>query len=447
MQAEFKSSINDFLEQLPNHARLYQKPAACLAVFRLLPILARQYVMSMLFNPMPVALSDFDLWTKMSSKVYQSESFNKLVSMHIFQFDGQHIILNDEFRKQFITALTGGGNHNSFGVPCIDEDKHRVDLDFLDKYAKETWETILHFMVGTPEGKYPGEGVLSLLRRGGLMTGPKNQLRITHSGFQFLLQDINTQIWTLLLEYLKLSEDTHMDPIQVLHFLFMLGSLELGRDYSVDFLTDTQQIMLEDLREYGIVYQRKTTSKRFYPTRLATSLTTDAHSLEGAKNDNDADKGFIIVETNYRLYAYTSSPLQIAIIGLFANLRAKFSNLVVGVITRDSIRRALMNGIAAEQIITYLSTHAHPQMKANVPLLPPTLVDQIYLWELEKNRLKATPGILFRDFLTDMEFDQAVEYAKELGVLVWDSSIKRMFFITTAGAQPMIAFLKRKAVK
>lgn len=108
MQAEFKSSINDFLEQLPNHARLYQKPAACLAVFRLLPILARQYVMSMLFNPMPVALSDFDLWIKLSSKVYQSESFNKLVRMHIFQFDGQYITLNSEFRKQFITALTGG---------------------------------------------------------------------------------------------------------------------------------------------------------------------------------------------------------------------------------------------------------------------------------------------------------------------------------------------------
>lgn len=339
------------------------------------------------------------------------------------------------------------GNHNSFGVPCTDEDKHLVTVDFLDAYAKETWETILHFMVGTPEAKFPGEGVLSLLKRGGLMSGPKNQLRITRAGFQFLLQDINTQIWTLLLDYLKLSEDTHMDPVQVLHFLFMLGSLDLGRAYSVDFLTDTQQIMLEDLREYGLVYQRKITSKRFYPTRLATGLTTDYRSLHGKQSENDDDKGFIIVETNYRLYAYTNSPLQIAIIGLFANLRARFSNLVVGVITRDSIRRALMNGIAAEQIITYLTTHAHPQMRSNVPLLPPTLVDQIYLWELEKNRLRATPGILFRDFLTDSGFDQAVEYAKELGVLVWASSLKRMFFITTTGAQPMIAYLKRRAVK
>ena len=48
-----------------------------------------------------------------------------------------------------------------------------------------------------------------------------------------------------------------MDPVDVLHFLFMLGSLELGQDYSTSMLTDTQHIMLEDLRDYGIVFQRK----------------------------------------------------------------------------------------------------------------------------------------------------------------------------------------------
>jgi hypothetical protein len=82
-------------------------------------------------------------------------------------------------------------------------------------------------------------------------------MRITHSGFAFLLQDINAQIWTLLLQYLEHSSTLKMDPVDVLHFLFMLGSLELGQDYSTSILTDTQDIMLEDLRDYGIVFQRK----------------------------------------------------------------------------------------------------------------------------------------------------------------------------------------------
>jgi Transcription factor Tfb2 len=82
-------------------------------------------------------------------------------------------------------------------------------------------------------------------------------MRITHSGFAFLLQDINAQIWTLLLQYLEHSSTLKMDPVDVLHFLFMLGSLELGQDYSTSILTETQDIMLEDLRDYGIVFQRK----------------------------------------------------------------------------------------------------------------------------------------------------------------------------------------------
>ena len=82
-------------------------------------------------------------------------------------------------------------------------------------------------------------------------------MRITHSGFAFLLQDINAQIWTLLLQYLEHSTRRRMDPVDVLHFLFMLGSLELGQDYSTSMLTDTQQIMLEDLRDYRIIFQGK----------------------------------------------------------------------------------------------------------------------------------------------------------------------------------------------
>ena len=82
-------------------------------------------------------------------------------------------------------------------------------------------------------------------------------MRITNSGFAFLLQDINSQIWTLLLQYLEHSTAFNMDPVDVLHFLFMLGSLELGQDYSTSMLTDTQYVMLQDLRDYGIVFQRK----------------------------------------------------------------------------------------------------------------------------------------------------------------------------------------------
>lgn len=77
---------------------------------------------------------------------------------------------------------------------------------------------------------------------------------------------------------------------------------------------------------------------------------------------------------------------------LFIALKYCFPNLVVGAITRESITTALANGITANQIILYLQTHAHHQMRKVKPLLPPTVVDQIRLWELEKNCVRDQEG-------------------------------------------------------
>ncbi|RUS14798.1 GTF2H4 [Jimgerdemannia flammicorona] len=97
--------------------------------------------------------------------------------------------------------------------------------------------------------------------------------------------------------------------------------------------------MLEDLRDFGIVYQRKSIlhfcalshleqkgSRRYYPTRLATTLTSGTTALTGGgtalsigagnkraygsaagpgADDQENETGFVILETNYRLYAYT----------------------------------------------------------------------------------------------------------------------------------------------
>jgi transcription initiation factor TFIIH subunit 4 len=113
--------------------------------------------------------------------------------------------------------------------------------------------------------------------------------------------------------------------------------------------------MLEDLRDYGLVWQAQPNSRRFSPTRLATSLTSSAPPLPsaagtGTAGGGDADAGFIVLETNYRVYAYTDNPLQTAVLHLFVTLKARFPNLVVGQITRESVKRALVNGITAEQV-------------------------------------------------------------------------------------------------
>ena len=44
------------------------------------------------------------------------------------------------------------------------------------------------------------------------------------------------------------------------------------------------------------------------------------------------------------------NPLQTAVLNLFVSVKSRFPNLVVGAITRDSVRKALLSGITADQV-------------------------------------------------------------------------------------------------
>lgn len=423
---------------------------------RLIPPLGRQLISNLLwlsFNISEEEILNFINLDNEHSNQQLNKSLNVLFNLKIFlKFDESIIKLNENFKSNMKLGLIGQLDSLNLIPDSEPSEKDYMSIESLDLYATNQWEMILHYMVGssTNANNQPSKGVLFLLERSGLI-GSKirnGKHQITSKGFQFLLNDVQIQLWNLLLEYLNLAEIRQMDSIEVLSFFFLLGNLELGKDYKVDNLTNTQQAMLSDLRDYGLVYQRKSSSKRFYPTRLATTLTSSAPPLlptsgSSFQDSNDQNNGFIILETNYRLYAYTSNPLQISILNLFVSMKTRFPNLVIGVITRESIRSALSNGITAEQIIGYLTSHAHSQMYRNTPLLPVTVSDQIRLWELEKNRLKADEGVLYSDFRSQADYEILLNYAKNYDCVLWSNDSKRLFFITLEGNQVVREYVKR----
>ncbi|KIM85031.1 hypothetical protein PILCRDRAFT_817867 [Piloderma croceum F 1598] len=356
--------------------RLYQRPSSCLSIFRLLASLERQIVMNLLWLESSIAVATMAAWVHRDHKKLYDSALAILSRLHILPNSAVKLGLNSTFKSSLRQAITGGGTSGSFGVPSQKDDRSSwPDVKTLDGYALERWETILHYMVSSGTGQQPtkpSQDVLYLLQRSQLMTNVRGSaLQITSAGFQFLLHSPHAQLWDLLLEYLHMAEERRMDVVEVLSFLFMLSTMELGMEYSTENLSQTQQAMLVDLRDYGLVWQREPSSQRFSPTRLATTLTSSSPPLPTSTGTGAGAQvqGFIVLETNYRIYAYTDNPLQTAVLNLFVSLKYRFPNLVVGSITRESVKKALENGISAEQIISYLTTHAHPQMHKNVCLL------------------------------------------------------------------------------
>ncbi|OQD82691.1 hypothetical protein PENANT_c020G01003 [Penicillium antarcticum] len=454
--------------------KLYKQPSTALAIFRrMLPDLAKCFVMALLYLKDPLPTADLEIWVNTESKKQRDNALSILGRLHILSTTrtGDNVrayMVTDPFATSLRQALMGAEDSQSFGVFSRGPGETQTSIADLDEYARRQWEGVMGYMVGT--SAFGGQrdmvnlskGVKQLLQAGHLVEIRGSRVDITKDGFGFVLQDVNTQVWHILILYVQSAEAIGMDSVEVLSFLFLLSSLELGASYEKKHLTPNQLRTLTDLADFGIVYQEDPDAPCFYPTRLATTLTSDSSALSNpvtgsltgpAGQTGGSGSGFIIIETNYRLYAYTSSPLQISLISLFTNLKYRFPNLVTGKITRQSVRRAIEMGITADQVISYLLSHAHPQLRKHnaahgtsnakgvqASVLPPTVTDQIRLWQLERDRLRATAGFLFKDFTSLAEYSAPCQYAAEIGVLVWKSEKKRMFFVTRH--EQVAAFLR-----
>ncbi|KAK4186364.1 putative RNA polymerase II transcription factor B subunit 2 [Podospora australis] len=482
--------LSEYLEKLPGATfrKLYQQPSTAFAIFRrMLPHLAKIYVQALLYMPEPLSVKDLDVWVRPEGKTASNRAIGILRSLHIVSViqpskdKPQEIQLTNNFKKSLRLALEGGGSHSSFGVPSRLPVNPEIDIPFLDNWAGKIWQDILYYVVNSVPVRndsgggsgYSSQGgpraaVRELLLMGGLVRrGDGGGVQISEHGFNFLLQEANAQVWTLLLLWLEAADRskaaakggapvpaTSLDNVEMLSFLFMLASLELGRAYDTSALTDTRRNMLPALADFGLIYIDPRNREQYFPTRLATTLTSSSAALRSVsasldaatkKNPGDAgslvagagvpeENGGIIIETNYRIYAYTSSPLQIAILHLFARLIMRWPNMVSGRLTRESVREAIKDGITANQIISYLAAHAHPQLvraaaAKGTPVLPATVVDQIRLWQLESERMQPNAGFLFKDFDSVEEYAEMATYAQEIGVLVWKNDRKRHFFV------------------
>ena len=105
-------------------------------------------------------------------------------------------MLNGTFRANLRMALSGGGQPWTMSA-YLEHDPKGRDVSFLDQYANERWETVLHYMVASSQqGGISADAVRTLLQAGLMCPDQKqdNAPVITRSGFQFLLMERASQV-------------------------------------------------------------------------------------------------------------------------------------------------------------------------------------------------------------------------------------------------------------
>lgn len=245
---------------------------------------------------------------------------------------------------------------------------------------------------------------------------------------------------------------------ELVAFLFALSSTVPGRAYPVAALAPDARDFLPTLAQLGIVLLPGEADEPppprgleglFYPTPVGVSLVGSAAAAatggsgpDGGEADNPAAGApdgtasvarpaaeallsststgslAIVVENNYRVYAYTTSPFQMALLGLFVHIRYRLPNVAVGTLTRSRVTDALANGITAGQIIRFLNAHAHPRMRGG--RVPANVADQVALWAAEKERVRTVPAVLLGGFAGVAGWAAVAAFAADLGAKLWE---------------------------
>eukprot|EP00457_Paulinella_chromatophora_P005402 gb/GEZN01005419.1/.p1 GENE.gb/GEZN01005419.1/~~gb/GEZN01005419.1/.p1 ORF type:complete len:516 (+),score=82.08 gb/GEZN01005419.1/:180-1727(+) len=479
-------------------SKLYEETFTALTIYRSLPQLAKQYVMRALWMPpgQPVPRqSGLDSWVKLDPLVVPTEdhspaahstnravrvahhqSLRQLFELRIFTnrpiesrlqsskslqggvVDTQEVVLDPNFQACLRRALC-------YDVPKLQDDslgpdKNAPTLEQLRQEADKRWEQVLYFIVNESKTELfeVTEDVKQQLLQMKLLEHRVVKIRvngddesddddepaqqdvayfITPLGYKFLFKSQHAQVWDLILHYLEPQSLKRKNLLrhEVLQFLFKLSFMRVGQDYSKEdhALTPSQQEVVRNLASFGLIYVRAQKGRRFYPTHLALNLSSTT-----APQATLHHKGFIIVETSFKLYAFTTSRLQLALLKMFCHVTYELPNMIAGIMTKATIRRAFKKNISAEEIINYLEQHAHPQCRAadGSPAIEPTVKDQIRLWESERHRLISNKNTFMCDQFSPTQFVEIKKwFSKYPDELVWTDSINRILVLTAKGKE------------
>ncbi|KAH7858822.1 hypothetical protein Vadar_028416 [Vaccinium darrowii] len=425
--------------------KLYDNAFICEAILRSLPPLAKKYVLQMLYIDVPISAKLLQEWVLADGVSKHNVAVDRLVQLRVFietvdRKKESTYRLNPKFQINLQKHIVHGGVLPREPMPSTITVR-LPSLEDLEAYAAEQWECFLLHLISSAQAERTtnfSSSMMKIFQRGLLSQRDKEAPKLTESGFQFLLMDTNAQLWYIIREYITNSEERGVDTADLISFLLELSFHVTGEAYNMNTLTDIQRNVIKDLADLGLVkLQQGRKESWFIPTKLATNLSISLSDLSSRK------QGFVVVETNFRVYAYSSSKLHCEILRLFSRVEYQLPNLIVAAITKESLYNAFENGIMAEQIISFLQQNAHPRVAERIPSVPENVTDQIRLWESDTNRVEMTPAHLFDEFPSRDVFEAACDFAREYGGVLWEDSKKMRLVVKAEILGQMREFLRR----
>ena len=432
-------------------------PHVAMAAMQSLPPLAQMYCMRLAMHDGAVARQTVDGWpTEGPRAPAHVAAIAALERLHVLapETDRVRVALADGVRKHIRNEFAGGAaaldwSDDDHEVPSTSGKRKRDSAadppprpsrKELAAVVRDRWEGVLLLLASDGSGgdgsaKHAEvEATRELLIDAGLVDAETGVC--SPEGLRFLLCPPRKQLWRLLGRLLR--EQSGEDVANALALLARLSAIEPGRLYRASSLGHGERSMLPRVALLGLVWSAQ--GKWFCATSLARELVSgglgdDADDDGGGDNTAGASgapsvdagsagavphDGYILVESNFRVYSYYRSALEEMLVHLFCQPEVKLPNLFVSIITRESVTRALDYGASANLILSFLTTNAHPRTRLrHGPAVPECVSDAIRLWEAERQRVTSERGYLYSQFDSLVAYERFREHARGIGGLLW----------------------------
>lgn len=346
---------------------LYKEEAVCLFAFRILPNLCQQIISRIINIDEELSNKDNKCTDIFQEPLKESKHYIRILYQIKILTQFEKLVLNSDFKRNIKKIFTSGLTPMNMVfkpkrkdyVSCL-----KTGIKSLQKYLKSIF-ALDQYPIQISENDH-----LIFLQGVKFLRKDSTVYKLTSNAINFLLSPKQLQVRNIIGRYItnyqnKIgnTQEAKMNVVTFICSLFKICTLEIGAvfyelppDYPNDFYDH-----LKYLRNFGVIRAKKDNQNnktKYYVTPLIKCLFEDMNNdIEQHENSQ-----FLIVETNFKIYAYTKNEFEINVLEFLFEIEYSFPEFIVGYITRSSIRQVLKKGVSSHVILQYISMHAHPKV-------------------------------------------------------------------------------------
>lgn len=391
-------SLPAFISALKNHRALFEEPIFAISLLRLLDEETSKFVFELIRASLHIS--------NIKSIPNAKEIINNLLSLNLIQKSGNNVLLDSNFRKSLFLSFAGFDLNKKF-KRALPEDSKAIEntKESVNQLSESKFRSILEIIVSNSKTNLFGVKEIlyfcELIDQEGV---------ITNKGFEFLLKNKKEQLWFLAVNSISFfAKDSLEESKFLLDLLEIVMKTNFGHYNIVGW--ESFYSFLDSLGIILLVNRKKTKDND------VTEFIVNNSDLFDQFN-NQKDRKYISLETNFKIYAYTSKSYEKSVLSLFSKTNCILPNLIKAAFDEESIIAAFNKGITGKQIIKYLQDYCES--------VPKNIINQIHIWEQKQHRIRIHNGYLYHDFIHLSDFNSIARFVELKGTLIYKDEQRRV---------------------